>query len=300
MSLTRRDFLKACGAGAAMLTVGANVAPQTLVGNAKAVPVYPKAGNGMLIDTTRCVGCRTCQAACKVANNLPEEKYVVGLSATTLTFVDMKNISDDIKKPVIKPIKTQCMHCEDPSCVSVCPVGAFEKTASGAVTYDADKCIGCRYCMMACPFGVPKYNWDSANPKINKCAQGCLADGKRNTPACVQSCPNRALYYGSRDQLLGIARERIAQAPDKYVHHIYGEHEVGGTDVMYLSATPFEKLGFRMDLPREAKPNYTWQVQSKIPVVLASALTLLSGIAWWTHRKRDDELVQTPVRVTNK
>ncbi|MBI5303713.1 MAG: 4Fe-4S binding protein [Chloroflexi bacterium] len=300
MSLTRRDFLKACGAGAAMLTVGANVAPQVLTGNAKTVPVYPQAGNGILIDASRCVGCRSCQNACKVANNLPTNETPVGLSATTLTFVEMKNISQDPKKPVIKPVKMQCMHCEEPSCASVCPVGAFEKTPSGAVQYDADKCIGCRYCMMACPFGAPKYNWDSASPKINKCSQSCMADGKRNTPACVQACPSRALYYGPRDELLTIARDRIAQAPDKYVHHIYGEHEVGGTAMLYLSATPFEQLGFRMDLPHEAKPNYTWNVQSKIPAVFASALALLSGIAWWTHRHEAGKLTEAPVRVTNK
>ena len=300
MSLTRRDFLKACGAGAAMLTVGANVAPQGLTPSAKSVPVYPKASNGILIDTMRCVGCRSCQNACKVANNLPTNDRPTSLSPTTLTYVDMKNISADPKKPVIKPIKTHCMHCEEPSCVSVCPVGAFEKTASGAVTYDADKCIGCRYCMMACPFGVPTYNWNSTSPKINKCSQGCMADGKSNTPACVQACPSRALYYGSRADLLAIARDRIAQAPDKYVHHIYGENEVGGTSILYLSGTPFDQLGFRMDLPHEAKPNYTWEVQSKIPAVLATALTVLSGIAWWTHRRENAPLVQAPVRVTDK
>jgi len=284
MKLSRRDFLKVCGASVAMLDVGAKlVSPGALTPGA-AVPISPKAGSAVLIDTTRCIGCKSCQKACKVANNLPTEEPTACLSAITLTIVDMKNISTDPKKPIIKPVKVACMHCEDPACASVCPVGAIKKTESGAVTYDANICIGCRYCMTACPFGIPKYNWNTPDPKINKCAQGCMADGKRDRPACVQACPAQALQYGNRNELLAIAKSRIAENPSQYVNHIYGENEIGGTSRLYLSGTPFEQLGFRTDLPLEALPELTWNAQSKIPALLGSVLVLFSGIAWWTHR----------------
>jgi formate dehydrogenase iron-sulfur subunit len=235
-----------------------------------------------------------------VANGLPVDTRTICLSATSLTVVEMRNISATPAKADIKPVKRQCMHCEEPACLSVCPVAALTKNDNGAVVYDADKCMGCRYCMMACPFGVPKYDWNSPNPKIIKCTQSCMANGKRNTPACVQACPNQALYYGNRDQLLAIAKDRIAQNPTKYVNKIYGEKEIGGTAMLYLSATPFDQLGFRTDLPNEPLPSLTWEVQSKIPAVFVGALTLLSGIAWWTHRGESKELVQAPVPVESE
>ena len=285
MKLSRRDFLKLCGASAAMLGVGATVAPPTLTTKKSSAPVAPRHANGTLIDTTKCIGCKSCQNACKVANGLPTDDRPVALSATTLTIVDFRNISTKLDQPEIKPVKKQCMHCEEPACVSACPVGALVKQENGRVTYDENICIGCRYCMVACPFGVPKYNWDSANPKINKCAQNCLADGKRDKPACVSACPQQALTYGSREELLTIAQTRIRENPGKYVNHVYGEKEIGGTTMMYLSNTPFEALGFRIDLPAVALPQLTWDVQTKIPGVFLGALTLLSGIAWWTHRR---------------
>lgn len=297
MSLSRRDFLKMCGAGAAMLGMGATTAPSELTRSSNAAPISPKHSAGVLIDTTRCVGCKSCQQACKIANNLPTDDRPVALSATTLTIVDFRNISTKVDQPDIKPVKRQCMHCEEPACVSVCPVGALEKKANGAVAYDADKCIGCRYCMVACPYGVPKYDWNSPNPKINKCAQGCMADGKRSVPACVQACPQKALYYGDRQELLTIARNLIANNPNKYINHIYGANEVGGTTMLYLSNTPFDQLGFRTDLPNEPLPNLTWAAQEKVPWLFASVMALLSGIAWWRHRGETRELAQEPVRV---
>ena len=300
MNLSRRDFLKICGAGAVTLGVGAKFAPDALSVGSRKVPVAPFRGNGVLIDASACVGCKSCQRACKIANNLPSDGRETSLSATTLTIVDFKNISTKLDQPEIKPVKKQCMHCDNPACVSVCPVGALVKTESGAVTYDADKCIGCRYCMMACPFGVPKYNWDDPNPKINKCAQACMANGKSNTPACVQACPVKALAYGSREELLTIAHARIAQNPTKYVNHVYGENEIGGTSMLYLSSVPFEQLGFRTDLPSEPLPELTWAVQEKIPGIFAGVVTALSAIAWWTHRKPAKKLVEAPVEVTGE
>lgn len=301
MNITRRDFLKGLGAGVALLGVGATVPTQPLMeATKKSVPISPKVGSGVLIDTTRCVGCKSCQQACQVANGLPVDPRATVLSAKNLCVVDMKNISATPAKADIKPVKRQCMHCEEPACVSVCPVGALYKDEKGAVQYKAEVCMGCRYCMMACPFGVPKYDWDSPDPKINKCAQGCLSDGKRTVPACVQACPNQALYYGNREALLTIAKDRIAQNPNKYVNKVYGEKEVGGTSMLYLSATPFDQLGFRMDLPESPLPSYTWAAQEKIPFVLAGALTLLSGIAWWTHRKESKQLVPEAITVESE
>ncbi|MBI4785824.1 MAG: 4Fe-4S binding protein [Chloroflexi bacterium] len=300
MALTRRDFLKVFGAGAALLGVGAQVAPPALTPSRKASPISPRTENGVLIDTAQCVGCRSCQRACKVANNLPTDDYVTCLSATTLTYVDLKNVSQTVEKPSVKPVKLQCMHCEDPACVSVCPVGALQKREDGCVGYDPNKCIGCRYCMAACPFGIPKYDWDSPSPKINKCARECMVNQHTDTPACVQVCPAKALTYGNRSELLLIAKDRIAKNPGKYVDHIYGENEIGGASTLYLSAVPFEQLGFRTDLPNVPLPQLTMNAMEKVPWVLGGMFTLLSAIAWWTHRGEAEQLVQAPVPISNE
>jgi len=283
MKLSRRDFLKRLGASATLLGIGATIAPPLMHPQSSAIPVPPRHSNGVLIDTTRCIGCKSCQSACKQANGLPDD-HPVALSATTLTIVDFRNIATKPKEVEIRPVKRQCMHCENPACVSACPVGALVKQENGCVTYDENLCIGCRYCMIACPFGIPKYNWDSANPKINKCAQNCMAGGKRDKPACVSACPQQALMYGAREELLELAHARIRENPGKYVNHVYGEKEVGGTTMLYLAGTSFEALGFRVDLPEIALPQLTWEAQTKVPFAFFGMMGLLSGIAWWTHR----------------
>ncbi len=300
MTISRRGFLKLCGISAATLGLGAKFVEPSAPAPKRAAPVRPSDGFGVLIDTTQCIGCKSCQQACQVVNNLPGDGREVALSATTLTVVDMCNVSPTLSQPDIKPVKRQCMHCQEPACVSVCPVGALYKQENGAVAYDADKCMGCRYCMVACPFGVPKYDWNSPNPKINKCALSCMTDGTRDRPACVQACPNQALYYGNRADLIKVARDRIAQNPTQYVNQIYGEKEVGGTAMLYLSGTPFERLGFRTDLPTEPLPNLTWDAQEKIPTVFTALLALLSGIAWWRHRHEQKELIAVPVPVPSE
>jgi formate dehydrogenase iron-sulfur subunit len=284
MGISRRDLLKLCGASAAMAGLGTGFSTPVLASGTGAAPSTGDEGYGVLIDTTRCVGCKQCQFACKQANNLPTDDHPVALSPTTLTIVELRNISAEAQKPIIKPVKKQCMHCLNAACISVCPVGALYRTEKGCVAYDADKCIGCRYCMTACPFGVPKYDWNSPNLKISKCVAGCMEDGKRDQPACVQACPNQALHYGQREELLAVAKGRIRENPDKYVDHIYGEKEIGGTSRIYLSGTPFEQLGFRTDLPNVKLPELTWNAQSKIPYVIVGAASVLSGVGWWTHR----------------
>lgn len=208
---------------------------------------------GILIDTTKCMGCRGCQVACKQWQGLEAEKTTFfggagyqnppALSADTFTLISFTETED--KDGLHWTFaKRGCMHCDDPACVSVCPVGALTKEANGAVVYDADKCFGCRYCMMACPWSVPRYQWDSPVPFVRKCNLCNDRQQLGKAPACVGGCPTDALQFGRREDLLNEARARIAKNPDRYVDHIYGEKEAGGTGVMYLSAIPFAKLGF--------------------------------------------------------
>ena len=195
-----------------------------------------------LIDTTQCVGCRSCQVSCKQWNDLPAEQTKlqtnnlglqnpVTLSAKTLTVVTYKEVADTKAPGGLKYVfaKRQCMHCEDPACASACPSTAMRKSKEGPVTYDSSKCIGCRYCMLACPFGVPTAQWDTLAPKIRKCTMCSDRVAVGASPACAKACPAGAITWGEREQLLALAQKRITDNPKKYVPHIYGEHEAGGT-----------------------------------------------------------------------
>jgi formate dehydrogenase iron-sulfur subunit len=229
----------------------------------------------LLFDTTRCINCGACAAACKEQNALPlpiEDKT----TAYTWTVIEQRAGVN---------VRRLCMHCLTPTCVSVCPVGAMRKTASGPVVYDADKCIGCRYCIMACPFDVPKYQWDKPLPIVGKCVlcASRLADG--NAPACATVCPTGATMFGERQALIREAEARIAAAPDRYVHHVYGVDEAGGTSVLMLSSVPFADLGLRDNLPREPLPMLTWNALSRVPDVLTIGAALLYGIYWITKRR---------------
>jgi Fe-S-cluster-containing dehydrogenase component len=166
-------------------------------------------------------------------------------------------------------VKSQCMHCNQPGCAAACLVSAMEKTKKGPVTWNEDKCMGCRFCMVSCPFDIPKFEYDSPVPKIQKCVM-CherLAEGK--VPACVEGCPVEALTFGKRRDLMELARMRIYAQPDRYVRHIYGEREVGGTSWLYVSPVPFEELGFRTNLGIQAVPELSQDFLYSVPVVLA-------------------------------
>lgn len=288
--LTRREFLRLTGAGTMALSAvplfdHAALARLLTGENANAL--------GILVDTTRCVGCRACQIACKKKNNLPPDPmplpanrtFPEALSATTFSLIDFRTVGGDEQHPVIQPVKRQCMHCLEPACVSVCPVGAMQKTARGPVVYDADKCMGCRYCMVACPFNVPKFEWQSANPAIRKCQMCADLVEKGEPPACVQACPAQALTFGPRVELVAEAQARIRQAPDRYIPYLYGLNEVGGTSVMYLSKTPFDKLALPTNLPETPLPDNTRQVLEKIPALAAGVGLFLGSVAWWNHRR---------------
>jgi formate dehydrogenase iron-sulfur subunit len=231
----------------------------------------------LLIDITMCIGCNACQDACKVQNRLPEGKEDV-LSATAYTALETHGETY---------VRRMCQHCQDPTCVSVCPVGAFTKTAAGPVLYDETKCIGCRYCMQACPFQVPRYEWTSLKPRVQKC-RFCaerLRAGKQT--ACAEACPTGATKFGNRDELVREAYERINAEPNKYVHRIYGLDDVGGTSILYVTSVPFEQLGFKTDLQKEPLPDLTWNALSKIPSVVTVGGAFLAGIYWITSRREE-------------
>lgn len=243
----------------------------------------------LLIDVTRCIGCHACAAACQELHQFPGEGTDSELSATAYTVVQDKG--DD------RYVRRLCMHCVDPTCASVCPVGALTKTALGPVTYDAGKCLGCRYCMVACPFGAPRYEWSKAVPAVRKCDLCVERLQAGALPACAEACPAEATVAGTREELLAEAHRRIREEPDKYYPHVYGENEVGGTSVLFLSPVPFEALGFRMDLGSGPLPTLTWQALSKVPAVVSLGGAALFGVFWITHRRQEVAAAEQGVKV---
>ncbi len=246
---------------------------------------------GVLVDLTKCIGCRGCQVACKEWNERKARKTTMtgeytnppDLSSDCYTHIKFIE-SDNGGTPVWNFVKRQCLHCKEPACVSVCPVTALKKTDAGPVVYDFDRCIGCRYCMLACPFHIPKYEWEKALPWIQKCTFCSERMKEGQTPACIKTCPTGTMTYGDRDELLQTAKKRIADGPGAYVNHIYGEKEAGGTSWMYLSNVPFEKLGFNMNVSSVALPSLTWAYISKIPAVIGTVLVVGAG-AWAITRR---------------
>ncbi len=248
---------------------------------------------GFLIDTTKCIGCRGCQVACKQSNGLPADRTGFrpirtnppDLTARTWSLVEFHEVTKTRERLVWRFVKRQCMHCLEPACASVCPVAALRKTSEGPVIYDAKRCIGCRYCMTACPFNVPRYQWDSAAPLIGKCTMcaGRLAVGEQ--PACAQACLTGAIKFGQREALVAEAHARIAARPDRYVDHVYGEHEVGGTAVLYLSDVPFAAIGFPAALPLYPLPIKTWAVMSLVPAVAGGTAALMTAAYLLTRRQ---------------
>lgn len=230
----------------------------------------------ILTDLTKCIGCGACVSACKEINDLPAEDGAKKLSATTWTTIETKRGVN---------IRRQCFHCLEPTCVSVCPVGALEKTKEGPVIYHEDRCIGCRYCLLACPFEIPKYEWDKVLPRVQKCIM-CYDKrvSKGEQPACTSVCPTGATVFGRRDKLITTARDRIEADPDRYVDHIYGLEEAGGTSVLYLAGVSFDQLGFKA-AKDVTYPKLTWEILSRIPTIVSVSGVAMLGI-WWIINRR--------------
>lgn len=230
---------------------------------------------GILTDLSKCIGCEACARACKEVNRLAGTD-ISRLSATSLTIVEHHGEMH---------IRRQCMHCNDPTCASVCPVAALQKTEAGPVVYHEDRCIGCRYCIMACPFEVPKYEWDSTSPSVKKCTMCSSRLERGEQPGCTSVCPTGATTFGQRNELIEMAQERLRREPGRYVQHIYGLKEAGGTSVIYISDVPFERLGFKAAATDVSYPQLTWTVLSQLPSVVSVGGVLMCGIWWITHRR---------------
>lgn len=288
MSISRRKFLS--WLGAAGLTAG--VSGSVLAAGNQAFEGHP-GSFGVLFDAVRCIGCRNCEAACQKVNNLPQpakpfnDLSVLGTKRRTdakaYTVVNRYDVPG-AGGPVFR--KIQCNHCLEPACASVCFVRAFGKNKLGPVTYDETVCVGCRYCMMACPFNIPTYEYDKAlTPRVMKCTM-CyprLLEGK--LPGCVEACPKEALTFGRRVDLLQIARDRFKTYPGRYLPHIYGEREMGGTSWLHISGVPFKEIGMREDLGNTAVGDLTSGALAMVPVVVGMWPVLLTGIYAISKRK---------------
>jgi len=254
---------------------------------------------GVLVDISKCMGCKGCQVACKQWNDLPATKTSFNndlgspadASGNTWTHVRFRTVEngDEVK---YRFAKRQCFHCEEPACASACFAKALQKTPEGPVVYHPNLCVGCRYCMLACPFEVPKYEWNKTFPLIAKC-QFCFdPDGKYDRlgnglkPACVSTCPTGCLQYGDREELVAQAWARI-NSDSKYVKHVFGEKEVGGTSWLYISDVPFETFGFRTDVTTRPLPEYTESFMKLTPIVALSWGTLLTGMFVYTKRRNE-------------
>jgi len=249
---------------------------------------------GMLSDLTRCIGCRRCEAACNKANNLPPPK--TSFEATSVLDEKRKPYAADVQSYTVvnrydangKTVyrKVQCMHCEEPACVSACLVGAMTKSPEGPVVWNENVCIGCRYCITACPFYVPAFEYSSAfEPRIQKCFMCYQRITRGIVPACAEACPVEAITFGKRSNLLKLAWSRIWGEPDKYIDHVYGEREAGGTGWLYISGVPFSKLDFPMDIGTTPFPEYTRDFLSMVNLTLISWPAIFGGIYLMTNNR---------------
>ncbi len=287
MSIDRRNFFKVLGVTGATLAFG-NKADADPAANSDTEFM------GILYDSTRCVGCQTCEFSCAEANNLPEP--------TDYPEVGVVRKTDETRRTVVNAyetsagevyVKRQCMHCNQPACASACLTKAMFKTKESPVIWREDKCMGCRYCMVSCPFDMPKFEYNSPNPKINKCdmCYNRQKDGKM--PACVENCPAEALVFGTRRELIAEAKKRIVENPGQYVDYIYGETEAGGTAFMYISGVPFEEIGLSTNIQKSSYPALTKGFLYSVPTVFVLWPALLLGLQEATKRnklnKNEDE-----------
>jgi Fe-S-cluster-containing dehydrogenase component len=299
MSISRRGFLGGLGAGA--VAVGSADAHEHV--EHSYFPI-PDERIGLLHDTTLCVGCRSCEDACKEVNELPPITKPIG----DMTVFDRERRTTDTELTVVNRYhvdgkivfrKHQCMHCNEPSCASVCLVKALVKSPEGPVLYDPDVCVGCRYCMMTCPYYALAYEYNSNNPRVMRCTM-CyqrIIEGK--VPGCAEACPMGAITYGKRSELLQLARDRIAKHPGKYVEHVFGEHEFGGTSWLVLAGTSLGDLGLGSleNVSHTALPELTKSFLSIVPLVLTMWPGLLLGFYAFTKRRNEVSESEARARV---
>ncbi|HEY6011375.1 MAG TPA: 4Fe-4S dicluster domain-containing protein [Nitrospirota bacterium] len=271
---SRRRFMGTVAAIGGALG-GAALASKAGTANAKEFGDSPDR-YGVLYDLTLCVGCRTCEKACNEENKLapPEVPFddpsvfeqTRRPMVEAYTVVNRYPNPKDPDKPLYR--KIQCNHCNEPACATACPIHAYTKTPEGPVVYDVNKCFGCRYCMVACPYYIPAYDYNSAlEPRISKCTM-CYHRVKEGRPtACSEACPTGALTFGKRTDLIKLGRERIMKNPDKYVDHIFGEHEGGGTSWLYISGVPFETYGFPTNMQNASMLENTKGFLASVPLV---------------------------------
>lgn len=296
-TLSRRKFLGGSLAAAAV---------SLLSTKAKKADAHNFSGyrqsKGVLVDLTRCIGCRSCEAACNQEQGLPEPEIPFsdqsvfddtghGHGHGRRTDENHYTVVNRYESPLAEhPLyrKIQCNHCLEPACLTSCFVNAYTKTPEGAVIYNPKVCVGCRTCMVACPFSIPAFKYSSAfSPRIMKCIfcyDTRLKEGR--PPACVEICPTEALKFGTREELLRIARQRIKRNPDRYVDYIYGEHEAGGTAWLYISNIPFQEAGFDMNVPKQPILNYVKDFLAIVPMVLTIWPGLFAGFYLLANRKQ--------------
>jgi len=283
--MNRRSFLKTVGvAGAVAMGSSERASASTDSGGIE--------GYAILVDTTRCAGCRNCEVVCAEANGLPEPDVMDDSVLETVRkpsetqWSVMNRFETDVGEVFVK---RQCMHCVQPACASACLTKAMKKTDEGPVIWRGNKCMGCRFCMVSCPYDMPKFEYNSANPKIQKCRMCWERLKEGGLPACVENCPAEALTFGKRSEMISVARRRIVEESETYVDHIYGEHEVGGTGFLYLAAVPFDRLGFRTDLGSMAYPKLTQDFLYGVPIVLTLWPAFLLALSNATKPKSESD-----------
>lgn len=270
MNLNRKNFLKVAGLTGLSLAVG-----KKLNAAERKETIEFK---GILYDSTRCAGCQTCEFSCAEANCLPDPVGTPDSSLNRNTDESHRTVVNAFKSADSEVyLKKQCMHCNEPACAAACLTQAMYKTKEGPVIWREDKCMGCRYCMVSCPFDIPKFEYHSANPKIVKCNMcfNRLSEGK--IPACVENCPAEALMFGQRRDLIKEARTRMNANPEQYIDQIYGEHEAGGTGFLYISGVPFDKLGLK-PLQNESYPKLSKGFLYSVPAIFVLWPAMLLGL----------------------
>ena len=282
--MNRRQFLRLIGAAAGTALTGNAFATEITAGGQEFV--------GVLTDTTLCIGCRECERACAETHGLPvpddigDPGVFESLRATSETQRTVVNRFRTEQGDVF--VKRQCMHCWQPACTSACLTQAMYKTREGPVIWRSSKCMGCRFCMVSCPFVIPKFEYDEWNPDIQKCDMCFERQRAGKLPACVEACPMQAMIFAGKAKLMDLARTRIYRNPTRYIHHVYGESEVGGTSWLYLSAAPFDQIGFRTDLGNSPLPMVTKEFLYAVPGVFLLVPALLVGLNILTARKSGD------------